>query len=126
MSGAAARRLCRLDEIGPSGCREFRLGTGAWPMRGFVIRTDGAVRAYVNRCAHLRYPLNYLEDHFTSYDGRHIECFVHGALFEKDSGLCIAGPCLGQSLASIAVVVEAGEVLLAPELDAEELAARYA
>lgn len=121
-----SRVLCLLADLEATGCKEFRLGQGDWPLRGFVIRAEGAVRAYVNRCAHLRYPLNYLEDYFTSYDGRYIECFVHGALFEKDSGLCIAGPCLGLSLAKLPIQVESGQVLLAADVDAEELAARYA
>ncbi len=118
--------LCKVAELDATGCKEFRLGAGEWPMRGFVVRTAEGIRAYVNRCAHLAYPLNYLEDFFFSYDGRHIECFVHGALFEKHSGLCIAGPCMGQSLAKIPIVIEAGEVALAPEVDADALATKYA
>jgi nitrite reductase/ring-hydroxylating ferredoxin subunit len=55
-----------------------------------------------------------------------IECSMHGAVFEKDSGLCVGGPCLGRSLAGLPVRVEAGSVWLADELDPDELAARYA
>lgn len=120
------RVLCRLADLQASGCREFRLGGGEWPMRGFVVRTGDGVRAYVNRCAHLRYPLNYAEDRFLSYDGSMIACFVHGALFEKDSGYCVAGPCAGQSLAPVPVRLEGDLVLLADDVDAEEFAARYA
>jgi nitrite reductase/ring-hydroxylating ferredoxin subunit len=122
----ATRVLCRLDELAPSGCREFRLGAGEWPLRGFVVRVDGGVRAYVNRCAHLRYPLNYLADEFLTYDHQMIECAMHGAVFEKDSGLCVGGPCLGRSLVSVPVRIEAGCVVLADGEDPQQLAARYA
>lgn len=119
------RVLCRLDDLQASGCREFRLGGGEWPLRGFVVRTRDGVRAYVNRCAHLRYPLNYAEDRFLSHDGSMIVCFVHGALFEKETGYCVAGPCAGLSLAPVPVRLEGDLVLLSDEVDAEEFAARY-
>jgi nitrite reductase/ring-hydroxylating ferredoxin subunit len=121
-----ARLLCRLDELAASGCREFRLGAGEWPLRGFVVRTADGVRAYLNRCAHLRYPLNYLPDEFLTYDHALIECTMHGAVFEKDTGLCVGGPCLGRSLVAVPVRIEANRVLLADEMDPDELAARYA
>jgi nitrite reductase/ring-hydroxylating ferredoxin subunit len=42
-----------------------------------------------------------------------IVCASHGALFALDSGLCVAGPCVGRSLRSIAVtVMPNGEIAL--------------
>ncbi len=118
--------LCRLDELSPGGCREFQLGEGAWPLRGFVVRLPDGVRAYVNRCAHLSYPLNYLPDEFLTYDRRFIQCSMHGARFEKDTGLCVFGPCLGRSLVGLPVRVDAQGVWLAGDVDVAALAARYA
>jgi nitrite reductase/ring-hydroxylating ferredoxin subunit len=120
------RVLCRLDELAPEGCREFRLGAGDWPLRGFVVRVTDGVRAYVNRCAHLDYPLNYLPDRFLTHDGSMIQCYVHGAIFEKSTGYCVAGPCSGLSLHALPVRIEAGLVLLAEEADVPALAARFA
>jgi nitrite reductase/ring-hydroxylating ferredoxin subunit len=115
------RTLCRLDELRATGCREFRIGDGDWPLRGFVIRVGDGVRAYLNRCAHLSYPLNYLPDEFLSYDRNYIQCTMHGALFEKESGLCVSGPCLGRSLVALpariendAVVIDAGAIAHLP------------
>jgi nitrite reductase/ring-hydroxylating ferredoxin subunit len=121
-----ARLLCRLDELLPDGCREFRLGEGDWPLRGFVVRVPDGARAYLNRCPHLSYPMNYLPDEFLTYDRRFIECSMHGARFEKDTGLCVAGPCLGRSLVRLPVRVDAQGVWLADDIDIAELAARYA
>jgi len=120
------RVLCRLADLEATGCREFRLGSGDWPMRGFVVRAGEQVRAYVNRCAHLSYPLNYLQDRFLTHDDSMILCYVHGAIFEKSSGYCVAGPCSGLSLAPVPINVIGDCVLLADEVDAEEFAARYA
>ena len=121
-----ARLLCRLDELTPGGCREFRLGEGDWPLRGFVVRVADGARAYLNRCPHLSYPMNYLPDEFLTYDRRFIECGMHGARFEKDTGLCVAGPCLGRSLTPLPVRVDAEGVWLADDVDIAALAERYA
>lgn len=121
-----ARVLCRLNELPMDGCREFKLGHGHWPLRGFVVRVADGVRAYVNRCAHQQFALNYSPHQFLTPDGRMILCRVHGALFEKDTGQCVAGPCYGRSLIALPVRVAAGYVLLADDADPEALAARYA
>jgi nitrite reductase/ring-hydroxylating ferredoxin subunit len=120
-----ARVLCRVADL-EGGCREFRLGRGDWPLRGFVVQVGEGVRAYVNRCAHLNYPLNYMPHQFLSHDGSMIQCFVHGAIFEKSTGYCVAGPCSGLSLIALPVRLEADYVLLGDEVDPDELAQRYA
>ena len=119
------RVLCRLDELGATGCREFRLGSGDWPLRGFVVRAGTEVHAYLNRCAHLALPLNLLQDRFLTHDGSMLLCTAHGALFEKSTGVCVAGPCSGQSLTRLAVLVAAGCVLLDHSVDVAALVARF-
>lgn len=122
----STRVLCTLAELEATGCREFRVGAGEWPMKGFVVKAGDGVRAYVNRCAHVAFPLNYLPDRFLSYEGSMIQCYVHGALFEKETGYCVAGPCSGLSLAAVPVQVVGDRVLLAAGVDPQDLAARYA
>jgi nitrite reductase/ring-hydroxylating ferredoxin subunit len=127
MAGDEAGRrhlLCRVDELEATGCREFRLGSGDWPLKGFVVRVEEGVRAYVNACPHRVLPLNLLPDRFLSADGSLILCCMHGAVFDKGTGLCLSGPCAGRALAAIAVKVQAGEVLL--EANPNELIERWA
>ena len=126
-AGSPGRWLCSVQELSATGCREFRLGSGDWPMRGFAVRAaDGSVHAYVNRCAHQRYPLNYDQDRFLTPDGSAIVCYVHLAMFERDTGRCFSGPCSGLSLARVPVRIDGEQVLLADGVDPEEFAARYA
>ncbi|MCB1625323.1 MAG: Rieske 2Fe-2S domain-containing protein [Pseudomonadales bacterium] len=106
------RVLCSVAELEPSGCRGFSVGEGNWPLRGFVVRTTSGVAAYVNRCPHAGHGLNLLPDRFLTPDGSLIVCRSHGALFEKATGLCVAGPCAGRALTPVQVVVLDGYVLL--------------
>jgi nitrite reductase/ring-hydroxylating ferredoxin subunit len=111
-----------LADLPDGATRGFDLTAEDWPLRGFLVRVGDAVHAYLNRCPHAGRPLNFLPDRFLSPDGELIQCVAHGALFEKDSGLCIAGPCVDDSLKRIAVVLVDGEVRLAEDLDTDRLA----
>ncbi len=98
----------RLDEIEDPGSREFTIGDGEWPFRGFIVRQGDAVRAYQNVCPHVGHPLNWAPDAFLTKDRGLIICSSHGAVFDIDSGLCVAGPCLGKSLRPVDAEVRDG------------------
>ena len=114
------RVVCRLSEL-EGGARGFTVGSGAWPLRGFVVRVGEVVRGYLNRCPHAGHPLDLLPQRFLTADGTLILCSSHGALFEKASGLCVAGPCAGRALTPIALQVRCGFVLLDDNVDGEAL-----
>jgi nitrite reductase/ring-hydroxylating ferredoxin subunit len=112
-----ARVLCALEEIPAGGARGFVVGEGDWPLRGFAVRVGESVHAYLNRCPHQSHPLN-LEPHaFLSPDGALILCRSHGAVFEKATGYCVAGPCAGRALTRIGVRIESGYVVLDEAVD---------
>ena len=119
------RVLCRVAELDATGCRQFTLGQGEWPLRCFAVRSAKGIRAYVNRCAHMRLTMNYMPDRFLNYDDSLIQCYVHGALFVKENGYCLAGPCTGASLAEVPIRIVADAVLLAAGVDENEFASRY-
>lgn len=116
------RVLCSLAELDETGSRGFAVGEGDWPLRGFVVKTSKGVAAYVNYCPHAGHPLNFKPDRFLTPDRNLILCGSHGALFTRDEGLCIAGPCPGQSLKPIPIEVVGGCVMLAENVDVESLA----
>ena len=107
------RVICRLDDMGESGARGFTVGSGDWPLRGFVVRVNNEVRGFINHCPHAGHPLNLRPHRFLTPDSTLILCSSHGALFEKLTGYCVAGPCAGRSLQAIPVKVESGFVMLA-------------
>ena len=99
-----------LDEIEDPGCREFSIGGGDWPFKGFVVRRGDEVFAYQNFCVHLGHPLNWMPDRFLTKDLTAIMCASHGAVYEIDTGLCFAGPCLGKELIKVELAVRDGVV----------------
>lgn len=104
--------VCRLDELDDPGCREFGIGEGDWPFKGFVVRQGGALQAYQNYCKHAGHPLNWKPDRFLTKDSSRIICASHGALYDIQSGECVAGPCAGQFLNRVEVRVEGGMVIV--------------
>ena len=116
------RVVCRETELDAGGVRAFTIGGGDWPLRGFVVRVGAHLRGYVNRCPHAGHPLNLLPDRFLTPDGALILCSSHGALFEKLTGFCVAGPCAGRALTPVPLEVRSGFVMLAEGVDVAALA----
>lgn len=102
-------RLCALDEIADPGGKGFRFREGSRLFAGFVIRSGGTARGFVDSCPHAGWPLSALDDRYLTRDHRHILCAGHGALFDLQ-GVCVAGPCHGERLAAWPVEVKDGEV----------------
>ena len=102
----------KLDELDDPGCREFAIGEGDWPFRGFVVRRGDAVFAYQNFCAHAGHPLNWKPDSFLTKDGSAIICSSHGAMYDIGSGLCFAGPCEGKALRNVSVAIRDGVIFV--------------
>lgn len=101
-----------LSELDDPGCREFRIGEGDWPFKGFVVRRGEEVFAYQNYCMHVGHPLNWRPNEFLNQDGSLIVCASHGALYEIDSGVCVSGPCPGKILRAIEVEVRDGNIVV--------------
>ncbi len=99
-----------LSDLADPGCREFQIGDGDWPLRGFIVRQGQNVYAYENFCMHVGHPLNWMPDGFLTKDRKSIMCASHGALYEIDTGLCFAGPCVGKSLRTADAEVRDGVI----------------
>lgn len=115
--------FARLEELTDGTVRAFDLNPDDFPpLTGLLLRQGEAVHAYLNRCPHAGRPLGLGSGRFLTPDGELLQCLAHGALFEKDTGLCIAGPCLDESLRRLPVAVVEGEVRLTEDLDLRALA----
>jgi nitrite reductase/ring-hydroxylating ferredoxin subunit len=75
-------------------------------------RHGDAVRAWLNVCPHAGRRLDWAPGKFLLSKEGLLVCAAHGASFELVGGECVAGPCRGQSLRAVPVVVRDGEVTL--------------
>jgi nitrite reductase/ring-hydroxylating ferredoxin subunit len=105
--------LCRLDDLADPGARGFYFRADDMLFHGFIVRRAGEVFGYIDRCPHAGTPLAAVGDRYLTREGDLILCGTHGALFRPESGLCIGGPCAGQSLTPWPIRMEAGQILTA-------------
>ncbi len=98
--------LCNKKDIANYTARGFEVETANSKIGLFVLRQDDAISAYLNNCPHVNVPLNWQPDDFMSLEATHIQCATHGALFSLDNGLCVSGPCRGQSLTQLEIEVD--------------------
>lgn len=87
---------------GGDGVR-FPVATRDGRSDGFVVRYQGVVRGYLDRCAHVGIELDWERNKFFDRSGLYLMCATHGAVYAPDSGRCAGGPCRGQGLRVIAV-----------------------
>lgn len=90
-------RLCAPNELTEGQSRGFAVAE----LKLLVVRREGQVYAYQNRCPHRGIPLEWQPDQFLDPSNSLIQCATHGALFLIEDGECVSGPCAGQSLTPV-------------------------
>ncbi len=96
--------LIRLAELPPEGLSEIELPVEG-ELQSIVLRRSGdRVQAWLNICPHAGRRLDYAPGKFLLDQGR-LVCAAHGASFELEKGVCVAGPCRGASLVPLAVAI---------------------
>lgn len=109
----AQRILCRLEDIVDPGSKGVTVTSGDTPQEVIVVRQGARVYGYLNNCPHTGGPLDWVPDRFLDLEREYIQCSTHDALFRIEDGVCVAGPCAGDRLTPVQLIVEAGEVILA-------------
>ena len=104
----AGRVLGPLSALPPGTARGFTADCPEGPVELLVVNDDGQPRAYRNRCPHRGIELNWFPDQFLDRDGREILCTTHGARFRIADGACLGGPCGGEGLEPLPVLVRDG------------------
>lgn len=100
------------SEISAGGSKQYTLELGGEMLELFVVERHGQYHAYQNRCPHIGVQLNWQPDMFLNYEHTHIQCTTHGAQFQVEDGLCIWGPCSGESLQKLELISEDGCLFL--------------
>ncbi|HEV7856474.1 MAG TPA: Rieske (2Fe-2S) protein [Herminiimonas sp.] len=108
--------VCTADAVeeGGKGIR-FPVTAGSEDATGFVVRYDGKVYGYLNRCAHVPIELDWNEGDFFESGGLYLICATHGAMYAPETGRCEGGPCRGGRLRRIEVVEKDNQVFWQPD-----------
>jgi len=77
--------------------------------RGFAIRYQGQVHAYLNQCGHIPMEMDYQPNQFFDTSGQWLMCATHGAIYRPETGECRGGPCR-TGLVKIALTEQDGVV----------------
>ena len=107
---ASGTLLARLHDIANPGALVVKVDADDTWGTVLLTRKGGAVAAFHNRCPHAGYPLQHADGRVLVQQGRYIVCGAHGASYELKSGACAGGPCNGDALTRIAIVVKGGEI----------------
>ena len=103
-----AFRLCANADLVENEARAFRSPVG----EVIVVNRDGQTYAYHNSCPHLGINLEFNPDEFMDSENYFLICSNHGALFQVEDGLCVSGPCQGESLLSVPIQIQDGFIEL--------------
>ena len=109
----SARPLARIAQIEEGGFLEVEAMLEGGDAESLILHRDGdAVRAWLNVCPHAGRRLDWAPGRFLKSKAGELVCAVHGATFELQDGVCVAGPCRGDSLRAVAVEIVDGKVCL--------------
>lgn len=92
--------------------------TRAWPI--LITRKGNNFYGFENSCPHQGVRLDTQPGQFLDEDGNFITCGNHHAQFDLDTGKCFIGPCQGQSLKPLDLVIDDGDVCITGVMLAEE------
>lgn len=111
------RRVCLREQLRDGGAAvNFEIRRHGKVLPAIAVAHAGQIHAYVNVCPHRGTTLDWQPGEVFDESGLYLICATHGALFEPATGLCIAGPCQGDSLQKIPVRLEAQHVTLAHDI----------
>ncbi len=115
---AAAQPLCLAADLAERGkALVFDVLLWGQPARAFVLRHDGVLRGYINRCAHVPVEMDWQPGEFLDHDKRFIICSIHGATYEPSQGRCVGGPCGRSKLIAVDVGEMDGQACWYPSRD---------
>jgi nitrite reductase/ring-hydroxylating ferredoxin subunit len=96
-------KLAKINDVKKGQWYEYSLQTNTGYISVMLRFKNGKYIAYENLCPHQGRRMDYAAGQFLITDSGNIVCPSHGAEFKPENGLCINGPCLGESLKTIQI-----------------------
>ena len=104
--------ICKLDDLPDNDAKGMVAVVEEKQRNIFVARKGELVFAYINWCPHNQVLIDQIPNKFFNADKTFIQCSKHGAMFQVEDGLCVEGPCEGESLKALKTTIEDGVVYL--------------
>lgn len=97
--------LCAIGDLADGEARGFRVP--AVDPKIILVRKGARVHAYLDACPHYQpgTPMAWKTNAYLNGNGTRLACHSHGAEFDIETGECVIGPCLGQSLTRVEVEI---------------------
>ncbi len=117
--------ICRTSDIADSQAAGFVLvrkdeSGAAQPWSILVTNKGNRFYGFENACPHEGARLDTRRGQFLDQEGNFLTCGHHRAQFDLDTGHCFIGPCQGQQLKPIELVIDDGDVCISDATLAEE------
>lgn len=109
-------RIATVDEVPADGSFLFTLRRveDGEKQEAILLRLEDGIAGWLNYCQHFTH-IRLDKGSGAPVRNGEVVCANHGAMFEKDSGLCTYGPCEGAYLNPVDLEVRDGSVYLADE-----------
>ena len=104
--------LCKTTDLDTLGSIGLEVKVNRKNQDIFIIKKETEFFAYKNQCPHRLTQLEWNPNDFLTEDKQRIICAMHAAEFNLDDGLCISGPCVGESLKKVDIVVKGENIFL--------------
>lgn len=108
-------KISEISELSVAQCRTLDVSYNDSIIELLLVcYAPGKIAAYLNHCPHTGVNLNWQQNQCFDSSLRYLTCSMHGALFQPDDGKCIYGPCIGQSLVPVELVITGESICFDP------------
>ena len=105
--------VCATTALADGEYRKLRLVFEKRDEECVVLRFEGTVYAYINRCVHMPRRLDCERKHVFDASGRFLRCSMHGIVYQPQTGASLSTMCEGERLRAVEVYEEGGKIGLA-------------
>jgi len=105
--------VCSSDGLAEGSHLKLQLVFEGRPEECLLLRFEGKVYAYINRCVHMPRRLDCEKKQIFDHSGRYLRCSMHGIVYTPQTGTSISTMCEGEQLRAVDSYEEGGEVGLA-------------
>lgn len=103
---ATTYKITELIHVPLNQWSEHSLTTENGLLSVIIKRTSESLTAFINACPHQGRRMEYATNQFLETEDGLLICPAHGATFNSLTGVCLSGPCMGQSLKKLPAHIE--------------------